>query len=450
MERTLVFLLLGLLVTSNVANPTEGDEVKRYWSFDSPTTTTTTTINITTTISTSITTSKVTDRRADEGEKRVWGWDEQTTEAPLLGDSLLGAPWDNCDEKKYPNIEQGFRGYNVVLGTKLIVGIHDDGYKGMIFDHNKEKCSPVPFQNIAGNNKGSCSSTESYQFMENSNEFVKKTSTSTNSETHFQVGSETTISVNIPLEEVGVPGEVGVEKTIPPLYQTSSSNSKDIQNMVSGSDSKKVSIAKLSKKCSAYTYELQPDSPLPLHPGFVQAVQKLNKCWNKTATENKCAQGLLRNYGTHYIKSATFGALVMTTSVMDRGKADSASREFRKDCTRSSSGWSLFGVIGGGHSKEECNKLLETTAAVEESGFDATTTFSVGKTLDEFKDPHGDYKPEIIQREFAPLSEIFTESYMGDLSPPVDYDEIRPWLDGKISNYCLTFKAEHHCNHAVR
>ena len=408
MSRLLGLLLLGQLVTSKVARVAENKEVLQ----------------------------------------KFWPWDEHTTEAP---DEKL----DNCDEKKFPNIEEGFRGYNVIRGTMMIGGTDLDGYRSMIFDYNKEKCAQIPFGNIAGHNLASCSSHESFQFIESSSAFVKKTGSSSGSGGGFQVGSETKVSVTIPLEEAGIPAEVGLEATIPPLYQTSGSNSKNFQNMMAGADSKSISIGRLSKKCSAYTYSLQPYSPLPLHSGFKNALQKLSHCWNHTAiieqlTKNKCAQDFLNSYGTHYIKSATFGALITTTSVMDRVKANSASSDFRRDCTKSSSGWSLFGLVGNSHTKEECNNLMETSKSVQESGLDAITTVTVGKRLEEFKDPSLEYSPEIIQRNLAPLSELFTEHYMGNLHPPIDYDAIRPWIDGKITNYCQTFKAQHHCNHAVR
>ena len=135
---------------------------------------------------------------------------------------------------------------------------------------------------------------------------------------------------------------------------------------------------------------------------------------------------------------------------MDRAKANSATSDFRRDCTKSSSGWSLFGLLGGEKEKEECTKLLETSKSVKESGLEYITTVTVGKRLEEFKDPSLEYSPEIIQRDLAPLSELFTENYMGNLHPPIDYDAIRPWIDGMITNYCQTFKAQHHCNHAVR
>ena len=155
--------------------------------------------------------------------QKFWPWDKSTTEPP---EEKL----DNCDEKKYPNIEEGFRGYNVIRGTMMIGGTDLDGYRSMIFDHNKEKCGQAPFGNIAGHNLASCSSHEIFQFIESSSAFVKKTASSSGSGGGFSVGTETKVSVSIPLEEAGIPAEVGLEKTIPPLYQTSSSNGKHFQH----------------------------------------------------------------------------------------------------------------------------------------------------------------------------------------------------------------------------
>ena len=73
--RLLGLLLLGQLVTSKVARVAEDREVLQ----------------------------------------KFWPFDKSTTEAP---EEKL----DNCDEKKYPNIEEGFRGYNVIRGTMMIGG----------------------------------------------------------------------------------------------------------------------------------------------------------------------------------------------------------------------------------------------------------------------------------------------------------------------------------------
>ena len=88
---------------------------------------------------------------------------------------------------------------------------------------------------------------------------------------------------------------------------------------------------------------------------------------------------------------------------------------------------------------------------MKNSGLKRTSTVSVGKTFEEFANPVKKYTPVMINRYLAPISELFIKSYMGKILPPIDYDAIRPWFDGRIANYCEVFKGDRdRCDHVVR
>ena len=50
-----------------------------------------------------------------------------------------------------------------------------------------------------------------------------------------------------------------------------------------------------------------------------------------------------------------------------------------------------------------------------------------------------DGHPEIIEKTISPITELFTEDFMGHLIDVVDYNGMKPWLEEKLLDYCLIF-----------
>ena len=176
------------------------------------------------------------------------------------------------DGDSFPNIGQAFRGYNLLLGDPLNYG-GDPGYKGHIFDEAGERNGLVRFGNTAGNDLNRCDGSVRADFIETSEEFLESIMRSENSGKTFQIGSEVELTGSLGYEgnvngNVEIPGvaevgggagtSAGVQATVtlPPLYQSISSNSQVMTQVSEGLESNQVSITRSSFSCYEYDFEI--------------------------------------------------------------------------------------------------------------------------------------------------------------------------------------------------
>ena len=239
------------------------------------------------------------------------------TYKPFPGFHPKGGPYcdrfvNEClDTSSYPNIGQAFRGYNLMQGDPLNFG-GDPGFKGLIFDEAGERDGRVRFGNTAGNDLNRCDGSVRADFIQTSREFLESIMRFESSRKTFQIGSEVVVTaglnaglsgglnggggggggggVTVPVivqqqqgqQAVGggcywcryvpvtgnvggnVGGSVGATVTIPPLYQSVSSNSKLMEEMSKGLESNQISLTRSSFSCYEYEFEITEFQ----HPGF--------------------------------------------------------------------------------------------------------------------------------------------------------------------------------------
>ena len=200
------------------------------------------------------------------------------------------------DGSSFPNIGQAFRGYNLILGDPLNYG-GDPGFKGHIFDEAGERDGGVRFGNTAGNDLNRCDGSVRADFIQTSEEFLESIMRSESSRKTFQIGSEVEVTagvsggveaggeagVGIPLPlavpvtpnvggNVGsnIGGSVGATVTIPPLYQSVSSNSQVMTQLSEGLESNQISITRSSFSCYEYDFEITQFQ----HPQFTGPTPK--------------------------------------------------------------------------------------------------------------------------------------------------------------------------------
>ena len=198
------------------------------------------------------------------------------------------------DGSSFPNIGQAFRGYNLILGDPLNYG-GDPGFKGHIFDEAGERDGGVRFGNTAGNDLNRCDGSVRADFIQTSEEFLESIMRSESSRKTFQIGSEVEVTAGvsggveagveagaeIPLPipvtpnvggSVGgnIGGSVGATVTIPPLYQSVSSNSQVMTQLSEGLESNQISITRSSFSCYEYDFEITQFQ----HPKFTGLTPK--------------------------------------------------------------------------------------------------------------------------------------------------------------------------------
>ena len=190
------------------------------------------------------------------------------------------------DGDSFPNIGQAFRGYNLMVGDPLNYG-GDPGFQGHIFDEAGERNGLVRFGNTAGNDLNRCDGSVRADFIETSEEFLESIMRSDNSRKTFQIGSEVELTGSLgatagananlggadagltlpvgPFEvaviggvggEVGVQGGVQATVTLPPLYQSVSSNSQVMTEISEGLESNQISITRSSFSCYEYDFKI--------------------------------------------------------------------------------------------------------------------------------------------------------------------------------------------------
>jgi len=97
------------------------------------------------------------------------------------------------DTESYPNIAEGFKGYDIILGN-LILGENDDnGLRSLIFDEAAERSGPVRFNNIAGHSLKQCTKNFESKFINNVDDFLESTVRTDSTDGSRRAGQEVNI-----------------------------------------------------------------------------------------------------------------------------------------------------------------------------------------------------------------------------------------------------------------
>ena len=368
------------------------------------------------------------------------------------------------DGSSFPNIGQAFRGYNLILGDPLNYG-GDPGFKGHIFDEAGERHGKVRFGNTAGNDLNRCDGSVRADFIETSEEFRESIMRSKSTGKSFKVGPELEVSATAEVPGTGV--GVGVSRTIPPYAQSGSSNSQVTKELLEGFESNSKSITRAGFSCYEYEFEITEYQ----HPGFagqfLSAVDSLESCLlddslgelqpnkssiieGKTAGQDECAIKFLENYGSHYIKAARFGSKMSILTVINSTASRRASKNEMEKCATENIKFSFLGLAGGGSDSSGCMEELFESSSSSARVVEEEIVVTVGSR------PKADYsdwaeqmgKPEIVHKTIAPISDLFTNDFMKEISFKENGDAtIKEILETYIVHYCGLFKSE--CNYVV-
>jgi len=407
---------------------------------------------------------------------------------PKMGEICEKFVSECLDRDSFPNIGQAFRGYNLILGDPLNYD-GDPGFEGHIFDEAGERNGLVRFGNTAGNDLNRCDGSVRADFIETAEEFLESTLRSDYSKKWFQIGSEIELTgsfglggnaegnanLEVPyVPGVGVGGGVGVSAevgvgatvTIPPLYQSVSSNSKVMTDIAEGLESNQISVTRSSFSCHEYEFEIT-ESQHPFFTGqFKAAAEEVETClmqgppFNVEATtdgaingtsklQDECAMKFIENYGTHYIKEAKYGSKMSLLTVLDSKKAYSAKKNEIAKCATKSKAWSILGILGGGSSDENCMQDLFQSASASAEVILDEIIVTVGSRpkadYSEWADQQG--KPEIIHKTVAPISDLFNTNFMKGMNIKFEANgvaTIKTVLDKYLLYYCGLFRSQ--CN----
>lgn len=331
------------------------------------------------------------------------------------------------------------------------------------------------FGNIAGNDLNRCDGSVRADFIETSEEFRESIMRKRESGNNFKVGSEVEVSgevsanadaVKVPVvgTAVGVGANVGASTTIPPLSQSSSSNSQVMLQLLEGIESRNQSVTRAGFTCYEHEFEITEYQHPTFASQFLSAVDSLESCLlpdssspqdsliipGKTSAQDDCAIKFFKNYGTHYIKAARFGSKMSILTLVDSKTASLASKDEVEKCAANNNQWSAIGIVGGGSNTAGCianlsESTISSTKVVEE---EIVVTVGSRPKVDvrAWADQMG--KPEIVHKTIAPISDIFTTDFMKELSFKENGDAtIKESLETYLFNYCGLFRSE--CNYVV-
>jgi len=373
------------------------------------------------------------------------------------GSVVKQGSWDcennlgQCREMdKYPNIGQGFRGYNLVRGDPLATE-GDPGYEAHIFDEETERGVPGRFQNTNGNDLNRCNGNVHADFLETSEDLFNSVIETEGDQSGFQVGPEMDISGSFGKEGA----EVSASRHIPPIYQSLSSNSRVLLSTVSSINSEDRRVTRSRFECFEYEFSIKDVQHPKLAQPFESAVVALDSCLSsltdynsKTEIHDECARTFIRNFGTHYIKYAKFGSQISVITVLDKRVKEYSSSEDIEKCSTENSKWSFLGLFGGGDVSNSCKgSVFDNSSSSNRMVMDEVVR-TVGSR------PAADYiewakqmgKPEIIKKEVAPIGEILTTQFLTVLDKDrFDSDGVaivKTLLDQFTVDYCGLFPSD--------
>jgi len=370
---------------------------------------------------------------------------------------------DCREDVQYPNIAQGFRGYNPVLGNLLPLGTSKDpGYKAIIFDEESERVGSTRFGNTAGSALNRCNGNVRADFFQSSEEFLSSITEMEGSQGGFKVGPELKIS-----GKFGKKGAaISASTTIPPIYQSMGSNSEVMTDTTNDMTINDRRVARSRFQCYSYEFDIKDAQHPKLTKNFKNYVVMLDDCLSslsdytkKTEENNECVRKFIENYGTHYIKSARFGSAMSVITIIDNRVEFNASRQQIEECATESDQWSMVGLVGGGGMSKKCEDSIFDKNSVSQNMILTEKTVTIGSR------PKADYTewakqddiPEIIYKEIAPVSELFTKQFLKNKNGYVIDDDrfdadgnakVKQFLDNYILDYCFLFPSQ--CTHVVK
>ena len=262
--------------------------------------------------------------------------------------------------------------------------------------------------------------------------------------------------------------EFGAKVTLPPLYQSVSSNSAVMRQISEGMESNTISITRSTFSCYEYELEINEFQHPDLTEQFLNTAKWLESCLldgspsqgtppqnssiinGTTTAQDECAIKFFENYGTFYIKGARFGSKMSVLSMFDSKTASFADADNVEDCAAKSSQWSLLGLIGGGSSTEDCMQDLLLSGNSSKNSLLREIVVTVGSRpkaeYGEWAEQRG--SPEIIHKTLAPISDLFTTDFMAGLSFKDNGDAtIKELLETYLTYYCGLFRSQ--CNYVV-
>lgn len=392
-----------------------------------------------------------------------------------------------ADLTSFPNIGNAFVGYDIVLGDPT--ERDDRGYRGFIFDEAHERSGPVRFENTYARENNACDQQIKSTTITSGEKYLESVFHHEGFGFGLQLGSEVGVGAEvggmvgadlstglppfgIPFSipglpfptNVNIPGvegptlkssvspKVSLNTKIPPLLQASSSNTKQMKNIISNLESDIFSLSKSTAKCYSYTVEIREVHHPTLKKQFIKTVKRLDLCYKKNKGSD-CAKSFFKHYGTHYISRALFGSKITRTKMLDNENSNSLSKRDKEDCLSGQAKASLLGLISPQANKNKCKGLDISTEKLRAYNVVEETVVTIGsrprKTLEDWANQNDD--PDIIEKEIAPISNLFTEYFMDiEELKDVDYKHIKLWMEDQILSYCSIFKGERRCNHVTR
>ena len=102
---------------------------------------------------------------------------------------ILIIEWESSQDLRFPNIRQGFQGYNLIKGDPL-THRRDPGYTSSIFDARNERKLTVQFKNVPIHSLENCHANVRGDTLENVEEFMSSTISTDGSGRDFKLGAE--------------------------------------------------------------------------------------------------------------------------------------------------------------------------------------------------------------------------------------------------------------------
>jgi len=357
-----------------------------------------------------------------------------------------------CRPDTFPNIGQGFRGYNLILGDSLAIE-GDPGYKNHIFDEETERRNDVRFSNTAGYKRDQCDATIYSDFLSMTEDFLSSVTTINGDGSKFNVGADTDVSVSAK--------GVEVSGNIPPLYQSMNSNSKITNEVSKGFFSQEMKVTRTKSSCTTYEFTIKEAQHPVLTTMFEDALKALDICLkdltnydSKTTVHDDCVRLFFDNYGTHYLENAVFGSKLSVLTVMKGEVLNHFEQSDISDCAKQDTTWSFMGLFGGGHQSEKCKNSVFGESEQYSEMVQEKHILTVGsRPAEKYSEWAGqDEKPEIIFKKVSPISDLMTEHFLckdGSVEcvVPMTSGEARmkEFIEKYTVEYCSLFPD--HCNY---
>jgi len=359
---------------------------------------------------------------------------------------------ESCrEEDAYPNIGQGFRGYNVIKGDPLATD-GDPGYQAHIFDEEPERAGLVRFGNTAGSDLNRCNGNVKADFIGTSEEFFSSVTETKGTQNGYHVGPEMEISGSFGKDGV----EASASRDIPPIYQSMASNSKIMMDTMTNMNSQETKTTRSRFNCYEYEFEIKEAQHPQLRQEFENEVAKLDvnlaslaDYSDKTEDHDRAVKFFFEQFGTHYIKSARFGSTMSVITVLDKKAEYSGSHHNLEECSTENSKWSFLGLFGGGKVSNKCKgSVFDEDSSANKLVVDSSVMLVGSRpaaTYDEWAQNNLG-SPEIIHKTVAPISELLTKNFLTKLGEDrFDSDgvaKIKTLLDHFTLDYCRLFPSD--------